>query len=109
MQVRTFWKNVRKGYSRTGKNYVLITRTGRKITAQVADKATCAKRAKNTVAIGQLVQHYLCKQPIACKKPATPATTAYKVLAKSTDCRFISAYDGSKYKPGKWRSERRSA
>lgn len=105
VQVRTFWKNVRKGYSRSGKDYFLITRTGRKIAAQVADKATCAKRAKNTTALGQLVNHYIGKATIACKKPATPATTAYKVLAKSTDGRLISAYDGSEYKPGKWRSE----
>lgn len=72
VQVRTFWKNVKKGYSRSGKNYFLITRTGRKITAQVAEKATCAKRAKNTTALGQLVQHYLGKQTIACKSPPRP-------------------------------------
>jgi len=104
VQVRTFWKNVRKGYSRSGKDYFLITRIGRKITMQTAEKATCAKRAKNTTALGQLVQHYLGKQTIACKKPATPITTAYKVLAKTADGRLIGAYDDSEYKLGKWRS-----
>jgi len=104
VQVRTFWKNVRKGYSRSGKDYFLITRTGRKITMQVAEKTTCAKRAKNTTALGQLVQYYLGKQTIACKKPTTPNTTAYKVLAKTTDGRLIGAYDDSEYKLGKWRS-----
>ena len=104
MQVRTFWKNVRKGYTRSGKDYYLVTRSGRKFIAQDIEKATCAKRAKNTTALGQLVQHYLGKQTIACKKPATPITTAYKVLAKTTDGRLIGAYDDSEYKLGKWRS-----
>ena len=105
VQVRTFWKNVKKGYSRSGKDYFLITRTGRKITAQDAEKATCAKRAKNTTALGQLVQHYLGKQTIACKKPSTPTSAAFKVLANTSDGRLISAYDDTEYQLGKWRSE----
>jgi len=104
VQVQTFWKNVRKGNTLSAKDYYLVTRSGRKFMAHVAEKATCAKRAKNTTALGQLVQHYLGKRTIACKKPATPITTAYKVLAKTTDGRLIGAYDDSEYKLGKWRS-----
>lgn len=100
VQVRTFWKNVRKGYSRSGKDYVLITRTGRKITAQVSEKATCADRAKNTTALGQLVQ-CLAEQTTICNTPPIPL---YKVLAKTADGRLIGASDDSEYKLGEWRS-----
>lgn len=105
VQVRTFWKNVRKGYSRSGKDYHLITRADRKITAQVVEKATCAKRAKNTTAVGQLVKHYLGTTTVPCKKPSVPVSAAYKVLAKTDDGRLASAFDGSEYKVGVWRSE----
>jgi hypothetical protein len=105
VQVRTFWKNVRKGYSRSGKDYCLITRAGRKITAKVVEKATCAKRTKNTTELGQLANHYLGKTTVACKRSDVVVSTAYKVLARTDDGRLVSAYDGSEYKIGKWRSE----
>ncbi len=105
VQVRVFWKNVKKGYSRSGKDYYLITRADRKITAQDVEKATCAKRAKNTTALGQLVKHYLGKATVACKKPYTPVSKAFKVLAKTADGKLVSAYDDSEYKLGAWRSE----
>jgi hypothetical protein len=105
VQARTFWKHVRKGYTRSGKDYYLLTRVGRKITVTDIDKATCAKRAKNTTALGQLVNHYLGAATVACKTPDTPVMTAYKVLAKTAEGRLVSAFDGSEYKVGKWRSE----
>lgn len=105
VQARSFWKNLRKGYTRSGKDYYLVIRSGRKFTAQEVEKSTCAKRAKNTTALGQLVKHYLGKTTVACKKAHVPITTAYKVLAKTTDGRLVSAYDDSEYKVGIWRSE----
>jgi hypothetical protein len=105
VQVRTFWKNVRKNHSRSGKNYYLVTRTGKKITTHPIEKATCVKRAKNTTELGQLAKHYLGQANIACKKPDVSVSTAYKILAKTDDGRLVSAYDGSEYITGKWRSQ----
>jgi hypothetical protein len=105
MQARSFWKNLRKGYTRSGKDYYLVIRSGRKFTAKEVEKSTCAKRAKNTTALGQLVKHYLGKTSVACKKAKVLVWPAYKVLAKTTDGRLVSAYDDSEYKMGAWRSE----
>ncbi len=105
MQARRFWKHLRKGYTRSGKDYFLVARSGRKFTAQEVEKSTCAKRAKNTTELGQLAKHYLGKSTVACKKPHVPVSTAFKVLAKTEDGRLVSAYDDSEYKVGVWRSE----
>lgn len=105
VQSRSYWKNVRKGYSRSGKDYYLVTRSGRKISVVDVEKSTCAKRAKNTTALGQLVKHYLGTTTVACKKAHVPISTAYKVLAKTDDGRLLSAFDDSEYKVGIWRSE----
>ena len=105
VQARSFWKDLQKGYTRAGKDYFLVTRAGRKTTVGDIEKATCAKRAKNTTALGQLVKHYLGKATVTCKKPNTPVSTAYKVLAKTDDGRLVSAFDDSEYEPGKWRTE----
>jgi hypothetical protein len=105
VQARSFWKDLRRGYTRGGKDYYLVTRAGRKTTVDDVEKATCAKRAKNTTTLGQLVKHYLGKATVKCKKPNTPVSTAYKVLAKTDDGRLLSAFDDSEYEPGKWRSE----
>jgi hypothetical protein len=105
VQARSFWKHNQKGYTRLGKDYYLVTRSGRKTTVEDVEKATCAKRAKNTTALGQLVKHYLGTATVACKKPFAPVSMAYKVLAKTDDGRLVSAYEGSEYTPGKWRSE----
>ena len=105
VQARSFWKHLRKGHTRGGKDYYLVTRAGRKLTVEDIEKATCAKRAKNTAALGQLVKHYLGTTTVACKKARVPVTTAYKVLAKTDDGRLVSAYDDSEYKVGVWRSE----
>ena len=51
VQARSFWKNLRKGYTRSGKDYYLVIRSGRKFTAQEVEKSTCAKRAKNTTCL----------------------------------------------------------
>lgn len=105
VQARSFWKNIQKGYTRSGKDYYLVTRCGRKTTVSDVEKATCAKRAKNTTSLGQLVKHYLGTATVACKKPHAPLRTAFKVLAKTDDGKLVSAFDGSEYKTGKWRSE----
>lgn len=114
VQARSFWKHLRKGHTRGGKDYYLVTRAGRKISVVDVEKSTCAKRAKNTTKLGQLVNHYLGKMTVACKKGKTTEackqddvaiSTAYKVLAKTTDGRLVSAFDDSEYKMGIWRSE----
>ncbi|MFM9433517.1 hypothetical protein ACFDR9_000558 [Janthinobacterium sp. CG_23.3] len=105
VQARTFWKHLRKGHTRGGKDYYLVTRAGRKTSVVDVEKSTCAKRAKNTTALGQLVKHYLGTATVPCKKAHVPVTTAYKVLSKTADGRLMSAYDDSEYKVGIWRSE----
>lgn len=105
VQARTFWRDLRKGYTRSGKDYHLVARAGRKTSVLEIDKSTCAKRAKNTTALGQLAKHYLGESVVACKKAHIPVSTAYKVLAKTEDGRLVSAYDDSEYKIGIWRSE----
>lgn len=105
VQARTFWRDLRKGYTRSGKDYYLLVRAGHKTSVLEIDKSTCAKRAKNTTALGQLAKHYLGKTTVACKKAHIPVSTAYKVLAKTDDGRLVSAYDDSEYKIGIWRSQ----
>ena len=105
VQARSFWKHLRKGHTRGGKDYYLVTRAGRKTSVVDVEKSTCAKRAKNTTALGQLINHYLGKTTVACKKAYVSVSTAYKVLAKTTDGKLVSAYDDSEYKVGIWRSE----
>lgn len=105
VQARSFWRDLRKGYTRSGKDYYLLVRAGHKTSVLEIDKSTCAKRAKNTTALGQLAKHYLGKTTVACKKAHIPVSTAYKVLAKTDDGRLVSAYDDSEYKVGVWRSE----
>lgn len=105
VQARGFWKHLRKGYTRGQKDYFLVTQAGRHMTVEDIEKATCAKRAKNTTALGQLIKHYIGKTSVACKKAKVLVWPAYKVLAKTTDGRLVSAYDNSEYKVGVWRSE----
>lgn len=105
VQARSFWKHLRKGYTRGEKDYYLVTRAGQKTSVVNVEKSTCAKRAKNTTTLGQLVHHYLGNTTVACKKAHVPVSTAYKVLAKSPDGKLVSAYDDSEYKIGIWRSE----
>ncbi len=105
VQARSFWKHLRKGHTRGAKDYFLVTRAGRKTSVVDVEKSTCAKRAKNTTTLGQLVHHYLGNTTVACKKARVPVSAAYKVLAKSPDGKLVSAYDDSEYKVGTWRSE----
>lgn len=105
VQVRVFWRHKRKGYTRLQKSYCLVSRTDRKGTAAEVDSATCAKRAKNTESLGQLVGHYLGVKLVKCKTSAPAPRVAYKVLAKEADGRLVSAYDGSEYVQGLWRRD----
>jgi hypothetical protein len=106
IQARSFWKNLRKGYTRSQKTYFLVMRSGKKVEVKELENSTCAKRAKSTTALGQLVNHYLGKTTVACKKGAKVAVrTGFKVLAKTADGRLVSAFDGSEYETGTWRME----
>lgn len=105
VQARTFWKNLRKGYTRTGKEYLLVFKSGRTVDVSTLDSWTCAKRDKNTVALGELIAHYQGKTVVKCKPPSVRTWTAFKVLAKGGEGRLTSAYDDSTYCVGKWRSQ----
>lgn len=105
VQARTFWKHKRKGYTRSKKSYFLVVKARRKLEVRELENATCAKRAKNTTTIGQLVGHYLGTDKVACASPSPTIWQAYKVLALLPDGRLASAYDGSEYKVGEWRRE----
>lgn len=83
VQARSYWKNIRKGYTRIQKSYFLVMRSGKKLDIKELENSTCVKRAKNTTALGQLVNHYLGKTTVACKSGAKVAMwTGDKVLAR---------------------------
>jgi hypothetical protein len=105
VQVRTFWRHKRKGYTRLQKSYLLVSKVGRKVTATEVDSATCVKRAKNTEVLGQLVGHYLGGAPVKCKASAPEPCGGFKVVAREPDGRLVSAYDGSEYTIGAWRKD----
>jgi hypothetical protein len=106
VQARYFWKDLRKGYTRGQKTYFLVIRSGKKVEVTELENNTCAKRAKNTTALGQLVNHYLGKKVVACKPLGkVDISSGYKVLAKSEEGRLFSAFDDSEYAIGKWRVE----
>ncbi|ABM39883.1 hypothetical protein [Polaromonas naphthalenivorans] len=110
VQARSFWKNIRKGYTRIQKSYFLVMRSGKKLDIKELENSTCVKRAKNTAALGQLVNHYLGKTTVACKSGAKVAAwTGYKVLARDQKGSLVSAFDGSAYVPGIWREETATA
>lgn len=106
VQQRWFWKDKRKGYTRATKEYFIVIRENRKVRVQELDSRTCAKRAKNSLELGDLVKHYTGKTVVACKAPSVVVETAYKVVAQAADGSLVSAFDGSLYKPGVWRAER---
>lgn len=105
VQSRWFWKHKRKGYTRARKEYFLVQKQAGRVTTVPLDSATCAKRAKNTTALGDLVKHYRGTRPVKCKTPSVPVYAAFKVLAKDETGRLLSAYDDSEYHLKKWRSE----
>ncbi|MCK7495805.1 MAG: hypothetical protein MZW92_36170 [Comamonadaceae bacterium] len=76
-----------------------------RIDVTTVDSATCVKRAKNTVALGELVKHYQGKSVVRCKAPSTESWTGFKVLAKDGAGRLVSVYDGSVCCLNKWRSQ----
>lgn len=105
VQVRTFWRHKRKGYTRVGRQYFLIAKRGRKLEVTELDAATCVKRAKNTTKLGQLVAHYTGGQTVRCKSPVADVYRAFKVLAQADDGGLYSVYDHSAYRRGVWRSQ----
>uniref|UniRef100_E6PTE4 Uncharacterized protein n=1 Tax=mine drainage metagenome TaxID=410659 RepID=E6PTE4_9ZZZZ len=102
----SYWKDLRKERTRIQKTYFLIQCAcddGVKVTE--LDGRTCAKRAKNAPALGQLTRHYLGLEPVKCATPYVETRIGYKVVAKTPDGTLVSAFDGSIYKPEVWRSE----
>jgi hypothetical protein len=105
VQERTYWKDLRKSRTRLTKRYVLLTRVQRSLRAAELDTATCAKRAKNTATLGELVQHYTGVKPVRCKAPRVVVEHACKVLARDGDGTLRSVFDGSEYRVGVWRAQ----
>lgn len=105
VQVRTFWRHLRKSRTRLSKAYVLITRTRRKLQVQQLDAATCVKRAKNTRRLGELVAHYTGGPEVRCKSPLHTRFDGYKVVARDCDGTLRSVFDGSLYELNKWRQD----
>lgn len=102
----SYWKDLRKERTRIQKTYFLIqgaSDDGLKVTE--LDGRTCAKRAKNAPALGQLTRHYLGLEPVKCATPYVETRIGYKVVAKTPEGTLVSAFDGSVYKPEVWRSE----
>ena len=102
----SYWKDLRKERTRIQKTYFLIqgaSDDGVKVTE--LDGRTCAKRAKNAPALGQLTRHYFGLEPVKCATPCVETRTGYKVVAKTLDGSLVSTFDGSVYKHEVWRSE----
>ena len=80
VQARTFWRDLRKGYTRSGKDYYLLVRAGRKTSVLEIDKSDLCETGENTTALGQLAKHYLGELVVACKKAHTPVTATVPAL-----------------------------
>jgi hypothetical protein len=106
VQVRRFSRNLRKGYTRLSKEYVMVTREGSRLAATKLDSGTCVKRAKTAKALGQLVAHYCGGPTLRCKTPAVETADGYKILAIAADGTLRSVYDGSQYRLNTWRSQK---
>jgi hypothetical protein len=102
----SYWKDLRKERTRIQKTYFLIQGTSDDgVKVAELDGRTCAKRAKNAPALGQLTRHYLGLEPVKCATPYVETRIGYKVVAKTPDGSLVSAFDGSVYKREVWRSE----
>lgn len=101
-----YWKDLRKERTRMSKTYYLVHPSEPGIiTVTELDGRTCAKRAKNSTVLGQLTRHYLGLEHVKCATPYVESRLGYKVVAKTPEGTLVSAFDGSVYKPGTWRSE----
>ncbi len=105
LQVRTFSRNLRRGFTNVGRQYFLIVFKRGKTQTSAIDGATCVKRARNATRLGQLVQHYRGQATIACATPQFACEAAFKVLVLDADGTLRSVYDGSKYRTLTWRLE----
>jgi hypothetical protein len=105
VQARYFWKHLRKTRTRITKTYYLITANRNKVIVTELENATCAKRAKNTVKLGQLCGHYLGISTVKCASISGAILSAFKVLAKEENGTLVSVFDGSRYEAGSWRIE----
>lgn len=105
VQARTFWKHLRKGYTRSGKSYFLVIKAAGRIQVTELENATCAKRAKNTTRLGELVGHYQGKAAVKCNPVSSRARLGFKVVAKDEAGKLASAFDDSEYQVGKWRTQ----
>jgi hypothetical protein len=104
IQVRRFSRN-KKGYTRIEKTYMMVRKSGRELLAEAIDGRTCAKRAKNSTKLGQLVRHFQGVEILACKPPVVEVSQGYKVLARGADDTLVSVFDDSRYKRMTWRSQ----
>jgi hypothetical protein len=101
-----YWKHLRKERTRMTKTYYLVRPSASgTVTVTELDGRTCAKRAKNAITLGQLTRHYLGLEHVKCATPNVQSSLGYKVVAKTPEGALVSAFDGSVYKPGTWRSE----
>ena len=101
-----YWKDLRKERTRMEKTYYLVRQSpSGAVSVTELDGRTCAKRAKNANELGQLTRHYLGLEHVKCATPNVQSSLGYKVVAKTPDGALVSAFDGSLYKPGTWRSE----
>lgn len=67
VQARSFWRHLRKGHTRTRKQYFLVLKASRRVEVTAIDSATCVKRAKNSLVLGQLVGHHQGKAEVKCR------------------------------------------
>lgn len=101
-----FWKDLRKLRTRLEKTYFLVQSTSDGSTRVMElDGRTCAKRAKNAPALGQLTRHYLGLEQVKCATPSVKIRRGYKVVARTDDGEWVSAFDGSVYSPQVWRTD----
>lgn len=85
--------------------YLVRTSEAGAVTVTELDARTCAKRAKNATTLGQLTRHYLGLEHVKCATPHVESSLGYKVVSKTPGGALLSAFDGSVYKTGTWRSE----
>ena len=101
-----YWKDLRKERTRMEKTYYLVRQSpSGAVSVTELNGRTCAKRAKNANELGQLTRHYLGLEHVKCATPNMQSSLGYKVVAKTPEGALVSAFDGSLYKPGTWRSE----
>ncbi len=91
------------GVKTVSKEYKIVRRCGRGVTVQDAPKASAAKAAKTTAALGDAIAICLGKKKLAGKP--IEKRIGYK-LVERTESGYRSCWDGSEWTIGKTRVER---